>query len=136
LRGEDLTTGRLLKLNQLTIWTQLDWTGALQGRALEESSLALHQCLPQGHCYEFWSRGCVDLLHRHLSLWRDQLHLGLPTQQPLLPLRLLRRLHHHYLLPCNTLHPGHPLHPLHTWHSLDPLHRHWHEGLHVWSPWS
>ena len=84
LRGEDLTTGRLLKLNQLTIWTQLDWTGALQGCTLEESSLgmemslcsqnssylALHQCLPQGHCYEFWSRGCVDLLHRHLSLRR------------------------------------------------------------------
>ena len=83
-----MTAGRLLKLNKLTIRTQLNWAGALQGCTLEESSLrnemsspsqncalnyshlALHQCLPQGHCNEFWSRGCVDLLHRHLSLRR------------------------------------------------------------------
>ena len=86
-----MTTGRLLKLNQLTIRTQLNWTRALQGCTLEESGLgkemstpskncalnyshlALHQCLAEGHCNEFWSRGCVDLLHRHLSLRR---HLG------------------------------------------------------------
>ena len=71
-------------------------------------------------------------------LGSDQLHLGLPCNlQTLLPLRLLRRLYHHYLLPCsNTLHPSHALHTLDAWYSLDPLHRHGYQGLHIWPSWS